>query len=219
MATLKARSAHSRALIGQQAVELADLQRRLARQAAEPMQRIEAARTAQPGRVAAIFDNLATALTGSSRAPAVLQPDSFLLQYLGDALGTGAGWGWGADRLMFSAMSPPACADELAAGPQQRGPGPRGADFLPLPFGRPTGRLAAAAVAVASCLGVLLACLLACLPLGLHVALDQSLIDLRWQPPKARRLRCPGGRSGSTFPGRFRMVYWPPIEFSGSKQI
>jgi hypothetical protein len=34
VATLKARSAHSRALIGQQAVELAALQRRLARQAA-----------------------------------------------------------------------------------------------------------------------------------------------------------------------------------------
>jgi predicted RNA-binding protein Jag len=85
VATLKARSAHSRALIGQQAVRLAALQRRLARQATGPMRRIEAARgllaAQQPGRVAAIFDNLAKALAGGR-----LQPGSFLLQYLGDAL-------------------------------------------------------------------------------------------------------------------------------------
>jgi hypothetical protein len=36
--------------------------------------------------------------------------------------------------------------------------------------------------------------------------------------PKAKRLRCLGGRSGSAISGCFRMVYWPPIEFSGSKQ-
>ncbi len=37
--------------------------------------------------------------------------------------------------------------------------------------------------------------------------------------PKSKRLRCPGGRSGSAISGRFRMVYGPQAEFSNSKSL
>jgi hypothetical protein len=93
--------------------------------------------------------------------------------------------------------------------------------YLPLPFGRPTGRLAAAAAAVASCSRCLRAC---------HVALDLSPIDLRrWlcfghpphaeveEAPVSRRLvglghfgTFPNGFTGpsSSFPAPNKPYFW-----------
>jgi hypothetical protein len=64
--------------------------------------------------------------------------------------------------------------------------------------------------------GVLLA-LLTRLPLGLHVALDLARstsggghFSATRVTPKLKRLRCPGGRSGSAISGRFQIVLMGP---------
>jgi hypothetical protein len=78
-------------------------------------------------------------------------------------LATGAGAGWGVDMLMSSpACNAPSSRAAAAA-----------AGFLPLPIGRPTGRHALAATRC-TCNAPNTR-----LPLGLHLALDLSPIDLR----------------------------------------
>jgi hypothetical protein len=76
---------------------------------------------------------------------------------------------------------------------------PAGPRFLPLPFGRPTGRLAAAAAAAASCSRCLRACRLASTARSTSARSTSGggHFSATRFTPKWKRLRCPGGRSGS----------------------
>jgi hypothetical protein len=123
----------------------------------------------------------------------------------------GRGLGLGCGQAMSSAMSLPdgwhtmrthtsCCGAAAAAGPGTAGPG--------LSFGRPTGRLAAAAAAAASCSRCLRACRLASTSRSTSArsTSGSGRFSATRFTPKWKRLRCPGGRSGSAISGRFRMV-------------
>jgi hypothetical protein len=138
---------------------------------------------------------------GPTRVSRVFQTVYWLMRPIASAAASSAAFQdrWAGAR-MSSAMSllagAPGCAPTPAAAAlrQQRGPGPR-------------ARLLAAALRPAhwplgssSGSGVLLA-LPARLPLGLHVALDRFTATRL--TPVLKKLRCPGGPSGSAISGRF----------------